>query len=101
MTAAHIQKATAVAPDSSRPLSEASPLLPGDDEDIIEEEEVDLLPGHALEEDAVVLHKRRQLSSLHHPPGGGDQWERLEQKGKRGNQSKQMKYFKMSVKECV
>lgn len=47
-----------------------SPLLPGDDEDVVEEEEVDLLPRRPLEEDAVVLHKGLQLPSLYHPPGG-------------------------------
>lgn len=55
----------------------SSPLLPGDDEDVIEEEEVDLLPWRPLEEDAAVLYECSQLSSLHHPPGGGHQRERL------------------------
>lgn len=47
-----------------------SPLLLGDDEDVVEEEEIDLLPRRPLEEDAVVFHKRSHLSSLDHPPGG-------------------------------
>ena len=63
---------------SPRHSPPGSPLLPGDDEDVVEEEEVDLLPLRPLEEDAVVLHEGRQLPSLHHPPGGGDQGERLQ-----------------------
>ncbi|KAG9348149.1 hypothetical protein JZ751_001884 [Albula glossodonta] len=43
------------------------PLLPGDDEDVVEEEEVDLLAGGALQEDAILLHEGRQLASFHHP----------------------------------
>lgn len=54
-----------------------SPFLLGDDQDVVEEEEVDLLPRRPLEEDPAVLHEGRQLAALHHPPGGGDQRERL------------------------
>lgn len=54
-----------------------SPLLPGHDENIIEEEEVDLLPRRALEEDSAVFHEGGQLPSLYHPPGGRHQRERL------------------------
>lgn len=50
----------------------SSPLLPGHNQDVVEEEEVDLLPWRPLEEDATVFHKGCQLSSLHHPPGGWD-----------------------------
>lgn len=57
-----------------------SPFLPGDDQDVVEEEEVDLLPRRPLEEDPAVLHEGRQLAALHHPPGGGDQRERLREK---------------------
>lgn len=56
----------------------SSPLLLGDDEDVVEEEEVDLLARRPLEEDAAVLDKGRQLAALDHPPGGGDQRERLQ-----------------------
>lgn len=59
-----------------------SPFLPGDDEDVVEEEEVDLLARRPLEEDSAVLHKGGQLSALDHPPGGRDQREGLEKQNK-------------------
>lgn len=54
-----------------------SPLLPGDDEHVVEEEEVDLVARRPLEEDAAVSYKGSELSSLYHPPRGRDQRERL------------------------
>lgn len=71
-------KATPV--KSNRTQLPGSPLLPGDDEDVIEEEEIHLLPRRPLEEDAVVLNEGRQLTSLYHPPGGRNQGERLEER---------------------
>lgn len=65
-------------------LFAVSPLLLGDDEDVVEEEEIDLLPRRALEKDAVLLHEGRQLSSLNHPPRRRDQWKRLEGREKKG-----------------
>lgn len=58
----------------------SSPFLLGDDQDVVEEEEVNLLPRGPLEEDAAVLDEGRQLAALHHPPGGGDQRERLRER---------------------
>lgn len=54
-----------------------SPLLPGHDENVVEEEEVDVLPGRPLQEDAAVFHVGGQLPPLDHPPGGRHQREGL------------------------
>lgn len=54
-----------------------SPLLPGHDENVVEEEEVDVMPGRPLEEDAAVFHVGGQLPPLDHPPGGRHQREGL------------------------
>lgn len=58
-----------------------SPLLPGHDENVVEEEEVDVLPGGPLEEDAAVFHVGGQLPPLDHPPGGRHQREGLGGRG--------------------
>lgn len=59
---------------------EGSPLLLGDDEHIVEEEEVDLLSGHPPREKHRVLHVGRQLAPLDQPPGRGDQRKRLQER---------------------
>lgn len=61
----------------SREKSGPSPLLLGDDEDVVEEEEVAEAAG-ATAEDAGLLGEQ-QLPSLQQPPGRRDQRERLQQ----------------------
>lgn len=74
-TSKPVKRSTGLPPQAEAPSR--SPLLPGHDENVVEEEEVDLLPGRPLEEDAAVFHEGGQLPPLYHPPGGRHQRERL------------------------
>lgn len=55
----------------------ASPLLAGDNEDVIEEEAIDVVSCCSPNEDAAVLHIRRQLTTLQQPARRRHQRERL------------------------
>lgn len=57
-----------------------APLLAGDDEDVIEEEDVDLVACRFPGEDPALFHVGRELTTLHHPAGGRHQWERLRER---------------------
>lgn len=56
-----------------------SPLLLGDDEDVVEQEEVAEAAGAAAEEPGLLREQQVQLAPLPQPPGHRDQRERLEQ----------------------
>lgn len=65
------------------------PLLLGDDEHVVKEEEVDLLFGCPLGEKHRVLYVGCQLATLHQPPGRGDQRKRLKKEKEREKLSAQ------------
>lgn len=47
-----------------------TPLLAGDNEDVVEEEEVDLVPCCLPGEDATLFHVGCEFAAFHHPARG-------------------------------